>query len=535
VRIPLNVNLDALLEDNELRKDAKKNLKDSCAYFLSLLCIDNYSHVKSKDGFRRLNAEVLDDILGRGKGSTRRSRKVKDILLKNRVIEKINYRTGKYSQGFRLAEKYNIGEFKQHQIGPSLGKRLKARGYSEDISGVTSLKYKVLLEQFKNHKIEIDKVKFEAFIRNLGFSILKRFKLERKQKLRSIKSLFNYIGRALQIVGDVNAKQFNQKIGESNGRFYSFLTSLPRLFRPFILIDGEKIGEVDIKASQPYILATILNEEFGESILSGFTLSTIYPEFVQVIKNMEIINPTRKEINTERIIGLYVSKEDLKGIKKFVDIEFNKDFYQHVIEQGKANFPEIVKRFKKSKNERDYVKEKIMQFLFDRNELNRENNDVVQLVQSIYPELGKIIKTFNEFYSGKELAILLQKAEVYLIISVAEALKKEDKEIPFFTIHDSIITQQKHIEKVEEILARIIKKETKKEVGIKKINLEPVKKISDEGLKERMNKIKIKSKKNWENNRTYILKGNIKRGIEFLFTGDKKELSYWTSRLDNNY
>jgi hypothetical protein len=527
--------LDSLVEDDELRLDVKRNLRDSCAYFLSLLCVDNYSHIHWSDNYRHLNSEILDDILGKGNDNVRRSKRVKNILLSNGVIEKINYRVGKYSQGFRLTEEYNIGEFKQYKLGPTLGKRLKARGYTEENSEISDSRYNSLIEQFRKHEIGLDEERFQAFLRNLGNLLLEKFKVEKTQKIRSIKSLFNYLGRAIQIANDIKAKKFNLKIVESNGRFYSFLTSFPKLFRPFLLINGERIGEVDIKSSQPYILATVLNKEFLINNKEGYNLNTIYPELIRAINNLETINPTRGEKNTERILGLYLSKQDLEGINKYIEIDFKEDFYNHIILQGKLEAPHLIEGVKKKSNMRDLIKSKMMQFLFDRNELNREGNQVIKLVEAIYPELGKFIKQFHGFFIGNDLAILLQKAEVHLLLTVAETLNEKNPEIPFLTIHDSFITTQKNIIELEDIVKNSIELKTKKDVGIKKENLTPDIEISDQVLLKRIEKIKIKTKKNWENNRTYILKGNIKSGIEFLFVGNKEKVSYWKNKLEVNY
>ena len=63
----------------------------------------------------------------------------------------------------------------------------------------------------------------------------------------------------------------------------------------------------------------------------------------------------------------------------------------------------------------------------------------------------------NNYY--KNFPRILQRVEAYVILrKVAEEVRKINPEIPFFTIHDSILTTEEHIETLRNTIAKVYSK-----------------------------------------------------------------------------
>lgn len=125
VRIPVNLDIDSLLVGIDGREDYIRKLKSGLIYFVSLLCIDNYYKYKSIDGYRTLNGKYLDNVIGKGKKTPRRSVVIKRLLKENGVIEIRGHQSGVKSQGFRLSERYSTGEFNRIKLDEDIIERIK--------------------------------------------------------------------------------------------------------------------------------------------------------------------------------------------------------------------------------------------------------------------------------------------------------------------------------------------------------------------------------------------------------------------------
>ena len=131
VKIPINLDIDSLLVGVNGREDYKRNLKNGIIYFVSLLCIDNYYKYKSSDGYRTLNGEYLDNVIGKGKKTPRRSVVIKRLLKENGVIEIRGHQSCVKSQGFRLSERYSTGEFSRIKLDDGIIERIKLYSQSD--------------------------------------------------------------------------------------------------------------------------------------------------------------------------------------------------------------------------------------------------------------------------------------------------------------------------------------------------------------------------------------------------------------------
>jgi hypothetical protein len=532
VKIPINLDIDSLLVGTGGREDYKRNLKSGIIYFVSLLCIDNYYKYKSSDGYRTLNGEYLDNVIGRGKKTPRRSVVIKRLLEENGVIEIRGHQSGVKSQGFRLTEKYTTGEFSRMKLDDDIIERIKlySKGVINNEDEIENTKtYNQLIEQFNNHELKIDILRFNTFLKKIGKEVFEKIDNTRKNKVYNYKSYFNYFGYTLSIIKDIDDKDYFFSIPESNRRFYSNLTSFPKLYRPFLLIDGNGVGEVDIMTSQSYILSTILNERFYKRIGSGYNLTTIHPNLKIGIDNLGRNNPSNQIGRDIFITGIFFSSMMLEGIRNYTNIDFTSDYYTFILEEGKRLYPNHINKHKVFLKGRDYIKGQIMNFLFEWNGYNREGNPFGELMELLYPELCDYVIRFNQYYTSTEFSYLLQRSEVFLMLNVCKELQLQHPNIPFYTIHDSILTTQSNLPIVQKVMTDVITKLTGKSVGVKSKPLHQPISTDEELIEEIFNKVRIKNDKEWSDNKTYILTKNIKLGIDFFYKGNKRK--DWYDRL----
>ena len=536
IRIPVNLDIDSLLVGIDGRDDYKRNLKSGIIYFVSLLCIDNYYKYKSPDGFRTLNGEYLDNVIGRGKKTPRRSVVIKRLLEENGVIEIRGHQSGVKSQGFRLTEKYSTGEFSRMKLDDVFIERIKLnskRSVSDEVEIDDTKGYKQLKEQFNQHELEIDTLPFNTFLKKIGKDVFNKIDKTRKNKVYNYKSYFNYFGYTLSIIKNIDDKDYFFSIPESNRRFYSNLTSFPKLYRPFLLIDGNGVGEVDIMTSQSYILSTILNERFYKRIGNGYNLTTIHPNLKIGIDNLGRNNPSNQIGRDIFITGVFFSSMMLEGIRNYTNIDFTSDYYTFILEEGKRLYPNHINKHKVFLKGRDYIKGQIMNFLFEWNGYNREGNPFGELMELLYPELCDYVIRFNQYYTSTEFSYLLQRSEVFLMLNVCKELQLQHPNIPFYTIHDSILTTQSNLPIVQKVMTDVITKLTGKSFGVKSKPLHQPINIDEELVDGIFNKVRIKNDKEWSDNRTYILTKNIKLGIDFFYKGNERK--DWYDRLGINY
>ena len=112
----------------------------------------------------------------------------------------------------------------------------------------------------------------------------------------------------------------------------------------------------------------------------------------------------------------------------------------------------------KTDPKRDIAKVLMMRVLYSR---NKSQNTLTQLAKEIFKELYRDIYTvFNAIKKRKhnDLAIILQRIESFLILQAsAQEINKQNKHIPLWTVHDSIVTIDKHKDLVKRIMEQTIK------------------------------------------------------------------------------
>lgn len=525
-RIPENINLDWILEGVDGNVTKIRYLRDGIVYFLNLISVDNTSKlIEFTDGYRHLNEEILSDVIGNG-----RPTQITRLLEQKEIIETIRHIKGVRSRGYRLTEEYNTGKFRKEMYSDRIQKKL------EDYNTKKKVKYNKLKknydhidEQFSKNDIKIQIEQSKQFVIKFGKKLFeKTIVLPQNQRGFTLKSLFNYIGWMDFQIENFNTIPEPGKVSETNLRYNSKITSLPKVLRPFLTINGKPVGEVDISSSQPFILSTILTESFTNDNSDGYNLHTIYPEFYVGLNNLKLVVPSNIPKNNNYLLGVWMTDSQLEGIKRFVEFQFNNDFYDHILKEGEKLNPKLVQKISKGGNGRENIKSNIMNYMFNRNDIQRESNQVIDLVNLIFPEVTNYIVKFNQSSGKSGFSYVLQRTESYLMLrNVCLRLSVENPEVPFFTIHDSILTTTDNLKLVKEVIFDTIHTITGKTFSLK------IKELNgDLGLDNKMvndyfnDKIKTISVKNHHKKRVFYLDSNVQKGLEILFP-DPNEQKEW--------
>jgi hypothetical protein len=141
-------------------------------------------------------------------------------------------------------------------------------------------------------------------------------------------------------------------------------------------------------------------------------------------------------------------------------------------------------------------------------------------MKKLYPAVNTYVERFIQMYRANILSLVLQRAEAFLILKVCEQLKMEN--VPFFTIHDSIITTEEFKDRVNFTMRNEIYKLTGKKVGVKSKTLIPLTEVEDLVLNEKFGKLNVTSKKALEKTLRELNNENIKKGLYFFYQNIKE-------------
>lgn len=253
-----------------------------------------------------------------------------------------------------------------------------------------------------------------------------------------------------------NGNFYYQRQGKDN-RLHSIITNFPKDIRTFLKFNDSYLVSLDIKSSQPFMLAGLLNLIFITN-----DIEKINNVLIESIKDIKI----KRTINNIIIIMIQesMSESDNKGVIQYINL-LEGDIYNHLA----ANLSEelrndiqtplgITDSFYKKKlwykvrehfdSMRDYCKRLMLEYL-NCSPRNKEKRYLE--VRRILPgEISRIVDRFKE--DDKNIfPIFLQNLESYLILDkITKNIASEHPDIPLYTIHDSIVTTPQYASYVRE-------------------------------------------------------------------------------------
>jgi stress-induced morphogen len=349
------------------------------------------------DSFICLSAKILHDILGCN------YKKYLQFLLDNGIIETDNqYIIGQKSKGYRLTEKYRHRKFEQVLITD--------KSIIENVA---------MFRAEQENKIKLNQHRYI-------YDCLQQIKIDAEGAKNYIEqNIYNneeYSSYNIS-VDLIESKSFFFTVDSTAGRIHNNITNLSRNLRPFLRYNNEKLVEIDIANSQPFIFNILIN--------SYDTYSNNYKRCIYDTAN----------------IPSYVSNKKT-DILIYRDCTSSGKFYEYLMDnleiyEDRSLFK--IRFFKKvfySKENPYYISEERKRFT------------------ELFPNVSQIISYYKKD-DYRNLAISLQKAEAEIMINKVVS-KLAANGIYALTIHDSILT----IPDKSEIAKEIILKEFKNHYGL---------------------------------------------------------------------
>lgn len=257
--------------------------------------------------------------------------------------------------------------------------------------------------------------------------------------------------KAIYAINKFAKQEFYYSVDDNVGRFHSNLTNIKREIRNFITYDGQKLVNVDIKNSQPLFSTLLLHKSFYQNqtaLLNFFS----FPTFLQLLLP---INSSSNHSSNTTIIMLVESLKKLtdKGFGDYENYVNSGDFYKMLAD---AVYPQL--SYDKQK-----MKTMIFTILFSNNRyMGQEGAKPKRDFKGHFPNVYEVFRLIKK-NNHRALAHLLQRIESKIMIEeVASRIAKERPNLPFFTIHDSILTTKGN----EQYVSKIIKEEVFKSTGL---------------------------------------------------------------------
>lgn len=169
-------------------------------------------------------------------------------------------------------------------------------------------------------------------------------------------------------------------------------------------------------------------------------------------------------------------------------------------------------------NEREKLKNTMMYVLFDDKRNHRNNNNQIQIFQSVFPGMEKWINQIHTLIGKKRFSYLLQRSESYLLLGViCKEFNSLYPEAPLFTIHDGVFTTEEFVRKLNGFILKRLNELTGILAGckIKASQIDPNPQVKD--INKQWSKIEpINTKEKFLKNINGVFTSNIIRGSRFL-------------------
>jgi hypothetical protein len=307
VLVPKSVDVNQLLSKIDLSRTRKNNIKNKIYYFLSKIVLtnQNYKLYEKCDWYRKVPSKQMNLIF-------RRDYKIIFDLLKNTedpiIQSSASYSPTNYCLGYRLTSKYNTGEV--------VYKTLQKKFEKVIMDDETPQGFENILNQFDKHSLTFDNSVY-SYTKSTMNLMSDKMKNENEKTL-----VYNKIGRWLDSINKIENNEIWRNVSLNNKRLNSNITSLNKNLRPFLICNNKQLVSIDINASQPYILASILNINFFDNTNNNeYKLNTIYKD----------ININNQKDGLSSFMFARFLNENKDYINDFQNSPFEKDFYSYIL------------------------------------------------------------------------------------------------------------------------------------------------------------------------------------------------------------
>mgnify|MGYP000386009451 FL=1 len=372
-------------------------------------------------------------------------------------------------------------------------------------------RYIHIKEAMDQSQITIDAAAAENYLKELKKRVLSKVIKENKTQVKK------YFKKLHKVIEHIEKGEFNYSVSMSNHRVNSVFTSMKRELRYFLRTNGESMIEVDISTSHPFTLATILTEKFFKETNLGYNLHSLFPQlyksleylcesmeyqdyvekFVKyMIVESNVINDNYIEYNTYKgdvltnikypILDTFISYMcgrfwRKRGIQKYRALSFKDDIYKTIGDDIGMT--------------REKVKDQFQLYINFSDKNRRVNVELIKHMERKFKDVSKLIQFMSNVNHLKSpFSYLIQRCESYLFLRHG-CLELSKNNIPYITIHDSVLCQKEKMYEVQYLLTDSISKQTGLTPGIKFKELEDPFPSLDEAAADIAESISSKNKK----------------------------------------
>ena len=479
--IPENLDLIAITALN--KPDFKFNI-EVFQYLISLLTwIPNQNREYTDQKFIPLNSSILQ------KNGIRDFPLYRDYLEEAGIWHWQPYKPGEKSRAFRLNEKYQTTV--RISTPPNTKFWLRIKRNEANVARASN-RHKHLTKWFNEH-FTIDADKAEVFAQRKYI----------EEVAHGDPAAVNRYNSNMLAIANIKDKSY-RLTSDSRGRFYSPLTNVSTDLRQFISYNGERLTNIDIVNSQPFLSTVLFSPSFWQSnnreqisvndisyqirrkLLSEF--EAVQPsnnEFAKI--NMaKCFNPTpsisfpiywRSNLSqidtllTPSITNIPIfpnnnSTSTLMLTKNSVSL-YSSDIqaYSFKTEQGEfyEYFQEKLSEVDSSfgKMRRSEIKTIFYESIFGKYIPVHQLKPNMAVFHKAFPNVSKFFRSLK-FKQHNVLACALQSIEAELVIMrVAKKYSEAFPNRPIYTIHDSIVVE----ESLAQEATKIFRQELKRSLG----------------------------------------------------------------------
>ncbi|MBS1578300.1 MAG: hypothetical protein JST29_01515 [Bacteroidetes bacterium] len=433
--IPYNLDIDWTLQNHPPLLGGFK--KEHLLYIVDLITsIPAQNHaLQLNNGYVPINAKLLQNKIVNYKFYL-------NYLIEKGIIETDNhYKLGVKSKGYRFCKEYAtiIKTYEGLQSD-----NIKAHHPCMLLTSVQRKSYRHLTEWF-NEGLQIDKGAAMDFIYK-DYQSNSKNKLLREWEFinKKYKNPTHQFNCSIQMIERIAARTYFLNIDDTGLRLHTPLTNIRSELRNYITYATTKLVSIDIVNCQPFLCSLLFNPSFWEIKGRQLTISDI---------NLSITDIFYSSSFFSSFIMLCKQKESCSNsdIHLFINKVSGGEFYEYM---ATALDCEHFKR----KN----LKASVFQVLFTDNRfIGQEDAAPKRMFRQIFPDVYQLLSCIKR-NNKISLPMLLQRIESRLILQIiTKRIAKEYADLPLFTIHDSVITEQG----MQHYVKRIIEEETIKIFG----------------------------------------------------------------------
>ncbi|MCR8667940.1 hypothetical protein NO995_09625 [Aestuariibaculum sp. M13] len=241
-----------------------------------------------------------------------------------------------------------------------------------------------------------------------------------------------------------------------DNRLHSIFTAIPKDLRKYVKYKGEQLISLDIKNSQPFILASILKQIIKPSVnLLNNYLSNEYNTLHVSIMSDLLYGDQHNEIQTfiNQVLDgtFYEHFGDILYNEGLISKDINEECYIGIPKKIRGIW---IKKHTNYDNLRKVSKDVVMQILFSS---EKHSSEFITVFKKYYPELYRVIQSIKKENEKNFFPVLLQNIEADCILDhCTRYISYKHPDMPLFTIHDSIVTTEPYEAILEEELNRLL-------------------------------------------------------------------------------